>query len=88
MKKFAAFLMWHYNSWSFGQRVYILGAMFVGWGFCEFIDTGNPPISMQIGFAIWCSILLKWFFWDSISASWKRFEQERRDLFKTIDEGK
>jgi uncharacterized membrane protein len=88
MKKFLAFLKWHWDSWTFGQKVYIIGGFFVGVGFKDFMETGTPPIAMQIGFAIWFSILLKWFFWDSIRDSWKRFEQERRDVFKTIDEGK
>jgi hypothetical protein len=88
MKKFLAFLKWHWDKWSFGQKVYIIGGFFVGAGFRGFMEIGVPPVTMQIGFAIWCYILLKWFFWDSIADSWKRFEQERKDLFKTIDEGK
>lgn len=88
MKKVLAFIKWHWDKWSFGQRAYIIGGFFIGAGFRDFMVTGTPPIMMQIGFAIWCSILLKWFFWDSMINSWKRFENERRDLFKTIDEGK
>jgi len=88
MKKFFAFLKWHWDNWSFGQRVYIIGAMFVGFGLKDSLETNTPNLAVQIGFAIWATVLLKWFFWDSFANSWKRFEQERRDLFKTIDEGK
>jgi len=88
MKKFLAFLKWHWDSWRFGQRVYIIGAFFMGIGLKDTIETGTPSLSVKIGLAIWCSVLLKWFFWDTIADSWKRFEQERKDLFKTIDEGK
>lgn len=88
MKKFLAFLKWHWDKWEVSQRIYLLGAFFVGAGAVESIQTGVPNTSVQIGFAIWGFIFLKWFFWDNISASWKRFEQERKDLFKTIDEGK
>lgn len=88
MKKFAAFLKWHYNSWSFTQKLWILAAACFGWGAADYIKTGEPGVSIQIAWALWIVIFLKWFVWDMISASWKRFENERKDLFKTIDEGK
>ena len=88
MKKFLAFLRWHWDSWTFGQRVYLLGAFFVGAGLKDSLVNGEPSLSVQIGFGIWSTVFLKWFFWDMFADSWKRFEKERKDLFKTIDEGK
>jgi uncharacterized membrane protein len=88
MRKFLAFLKWHWDSWTYGQQVYIVGGFFIGMGLKDTLTTGEPNWAVQLGAAIWCSVLLKWFFWDTFADSWKRFEQERRDLFKTIDEGK
>lgn len=88
MKKFLAFLRWHWDGWTFGQRVYMFGAFFVGMGLKDSLVNGEANWSVQLGFAIWSTVFLKWFFWDMVKDSWKRFEQDRKDLFKTIDEGK
>ena len=39
---------------------------------------------MQIGFAIWLSIFLKWFVWDQFWDSWAKYREHRNELFTTI----
>ncbi len=88
MKKFMAFLKWHWDSWDFYQKVWMFGAGFFGAGITDYYTTGQPGTAIKIAFALWALAFVKWFFWDMSVASWKRFETERKDLFKTIDEGK
>lgn len=88
MKKFMAFLKWHWDSWDFYQKVWMFGAGFFGAGIADYYTTGQPGTAIKIAFALWALAFVKWFCWDMSVASWKRFETERKDLFKTIDEGK
>lgn len=88
MKKFLAFLKWHYNSWSPTQKIWMVGGACFGYGLPDYIKTGEPNTAMIIAWACWIAVFSKWFFWDSAVSSWKKFEGERKDLFKTIDEGK
>ena len=88
MKKFFAFLKWHWSSWDFMQKMWMLGAAFFGAGIADYWTTGQPGLSIRIAWTIWGLVFAKWFFWDVSVDSWKRFESERKDLFKTIDEGK
>lgn len=86
MNKLFAFLKWHWSKWTPGQRVYILSAGFIGAGIADYWESGIINLPMRIGFGMMLAVLIKWFFWDTTIASWKRFEEERKDLFKTIKE--
>lgn len=88
MKEIGRFLKWHWDKWSWGQRVYILGAGFFGAGLGKWFETGIVPWQIQVAFTIWGVILAKWFFWDSTIASWKTYKQEKADIFRKIEEGK
>ncbi len=88
MSKLIAYLKWVLKGWSIEQRLWILGGFFAGGGAADFLRTGQPGWSMHIAFALWLTIFLKWFVWDSVKASWHRFEEDRAKLFETIDKGK
>lgn len=88
MKEFLYFLKWHWDKWSWSQRVYLVGAGFFGSGVAEWITTNVMPWQIQVAFTIWAAVLSKWVFWDSTIASWKNYKKEKSDLFKTIEEGK
>lgn len=88
MKKFLAFIKWHVNSWSPTQRLWMLGAFFFGVSLADYYQTGEPNTATYIAWACWAFVFAKWFIWDTAVDSWSRFSQERKDLFKTIDEGK
>lgn len=82
--EFFRFLKWHWDSWSFSHRVYVIGAFFVGAGIKDSVLGGGPNIMMQIGFAIWFSIFLKWFVWDMFWESWAKYKQDRNSLLTKI----
>lgn len=84
--EFFRFLKWHWDSWSVSHRFYMLGAFFVGCGIKDSIQGNGPNIMMQIGFAIWLAIFVKWFVWDSFKSSWAKYRQHRNELLTTIKE--
>jgi len=88
MKEVWQFLKWHWDSWSFGQRLYIIAAGFFGAGINGWIRDGSPPWQIHLALGIMFTVMVKWIFIDSIVASWKQFKQEKRDLFRKIEEGK
>lgn len=88
MKKVFEYLKWVLNRWTFSQKMWILGAYFFGWGIMDYIKTQEINTAISIAFTIWGITFIKWFVWDPILDSWARFDKERKDLFKTIDEGK
>ena len=87
MKEVWHFLKWHWNKWSWEQRIYMLGAGFFGAGLVEWVETGQPPLATRIAFTIWCSLFIKWFFWDMTKASWQEYKKEKAELFTVIKEG-
>ncbi len=88
MKKVLAFIKWHLDKWSLTQRLWMIAGACFGFGLPDYLKTNEINLALKIAFTMWAIIFLKWFVWDMITDSWKRFENERRDLFKTIDEGK
>lgn len=88
MKKFFAFLKWHVSSWDLEHKLWMAGAACFGWGTPGYFKTGEMGESIVIAFVLWSILFMKWFVWDTAVRSWQRFEQDRKDLFKTIDEGK
>lgn len=88
MKKFVAFIKWHWSNWDTMQKIWLLGGFFFGAGIADYHSTGEPGLALKIAGALWIVVFAKWFVWDTITDSWKRFEHERKDLFNTIDKGK
>jgi len=78
------FLKWHWDKWSFSHRVYMLGAFCVGCGLPDAVKGSGPNIMMMIGFALWVSIMLKWFVWDSLRDSWDNYRKDRNSLLTAI----
>jgi hypothetical protein len=62
----------------------MLGAFFVGCGIKDSIQGNGPNTLMQIGFALWLAIFLKWFFWDAFQSSWAQYKEHRNSLLTTI----
>lgn len=82
--EFFRFLKWHFDQWSFSQRVWILGAASFGWGVPEYVKTGEPGLAIYIGWALWATVFAKWFIWDSFKASWAKYREHRNSLLSTI----
>lgn len=88
MKSIWLFLKWHWSKWSFTQRIWLLGCVFFGAGFADWIRDGAPPTATYIAWGIWLSVFAKWFIWDATISSWNRYKKEQKDLLETIREGK
>lgn len=88
MKEVWQFLKWHWNSWSLGQKLYIIAAGFFGSGITSWVKGGEPPWQIYVAFTIMGAVLAKWVFIDSVVHSWKQFKQEKKDIFRKIEEGK
>lgn len=88
MKTFWAYLKWMWSKWQPTQRIWLLGCFFFGAGLSNWWETKEPGLSIQIAWAIWFVVIIKWFIWDTVAYSWQRFKQERKDLLNTIKEGK
>ena len=84
MKKFLAFIKWHYKSWSFTQKIWMLGGGCFGYGLPDYLKTNEVNTAMILACCCWGTVFLKWFVWDSIKASWLKYKQHRNELFNTI----
>jgi hypothetical protein len=62
----------------------MLGFFFVGLGIRDSIQGNGPNTMMQIGFALWLSIVLKWLLWDTLRSSWAEYKEHRNSLLTTI----
>jgi len=84
MKEIFLFLKWNWDKWGSSHRVYMLGAFCVGCGLPDAVKGSGPNIMMMIGFALWVSILLKWFVIERVIDSWKAYKKEKAELFQVI----
>ena len=76
------FLRWQWRKFELWQRLFIFAMFIQGVGLAM-----APPWSVWIsglGAAIVLGYLIKWAVWDNIKASWRRYQEERNQLFKTI----
>ena len=84
MKKFFAFLKWHYKQWSPTQLIWLVGCVFFGAGVPDYIKTGVPGDALVVTMVCWVTVLVKWFVWDMFWESWAKYKQARNELFQTI----
>ena len=82
MREFLGFLRWTWSNFQGWQKMFMF-AMFLqglGWGM-----GGEWGIWVTgIGLCIVFGFMLKWFVWDSISASWTKYKSHRNELLTTI----
>lgn len=84
IKNVVGFLKWHWDNWSVDQRFYMLAAFLVGCGLKDAIAGNGPNILMQSGLAILFAIFLKWFVWEPVRDSWRKYCEQRNSLLTTI----
>jgi hypothetical protein len=63
--------------------MYFAGLLFCGAG----IGSGNPWLS-ALGAVCFFSGAIKWIVWEPITNSFKKFQEERANLFETIKDPK
>lgn len=84
MKEIFGFLKWHWDNWSVDQRFYMLAAFLIGCGLKDAITGNGPNILMQTGLAILFAIFLKWFVWEPLQESWRKYRAHRNELLTKI----
>lgn len=86
MKDVLLFIKWQYQKLEFYQKIFILNSFVMG-----FTLAREDEISKII---FYCSLMVpllflcKWFIIDSIRDNWKKFKEQKSNLFNTIKEGK
>lgn len=86
IKDIVLFLQWQWNKFQFWQKCFIFSSFFFGGALVAeppyvFYFT-LVPLIVVFGFAF------KWFFIDPTLEAWKKFQDEKENLFSTIKEGK
>jgi hypothetical protein len=87
MKEIYHFIKWQLNKWSLDELLYFTAAGLFGCSIVE-SDKETSALLLRIAITMIVLLLLKWTVWESTRRSWRRYKQEKRDLFKTIDQGK
>lgn len=80
--KIWAFIKWHYSKLQFWQKLWILAFVNFGWFIA---GGGQSEIALAIGVSLIIVVITKWLITDPIINSWKKFKQERQDLFDLIE---
>lgn len=86
MKDFWLFVKWQYAKLEFWQKVFFVNFFIMGFTAFRTDDTSQAVFvcTMLLPFLF----MVKWFVIDSIVDSWKRFKEDKANLFNTIKEGK
>ena len=82
MKELAGWRVWVWRGWETWQRMFVLGAVFLGAG-ASASDSLRPyllavPIVIVFGYSF------KWMVWDGIKSSWAKYKDHRNQLLTTI----
>lgn len=86
MKDFMLFIKWQYAKLEFWQKVYLVNFFLLG--FTAFRTDEVSRVIFYITLLVLFVYMVKWFVIDSMIDSWKKFKQEKANLFNTIKEGK
>lgn len=87
IKQYWEFTKWTFRGWTTGQKLWLVGCLFLGASFGE-PDPFYSKVFLYIGIGIWALTYTNYVFFDIIRGEYARYKKERTDLFKTIDEGK
>ncbi len=80
------FVKWQYEKLEFYQKVYIVNFFLMG-----FTAFREDEVSRTI---FYCTIVIpflfmcKWFIIDSLIDNWRKFKEQKSNLFNTIKDGK
>lgn len=85
-KDILTFLQWQWRKWEFWQKCYILSAPLLGAGLA--VDDPYRSYLVAVPVLICFTFMIKWFIIEPIKSSWTRFQEDKKNLFNTIKEGK
>jgi len=82
--KIWAFIKWHYRRLEVWQKIWLFGTMAFGWAWASPDHSTEQFVAFMIFVTCIGGLLAKWWFWDSIRSSYKKFQEEQQGLFDTI----
>ncbi len=86
MKDVWLFVKWQYGKLEFWQKVYFVNFFLMG--FTAFREDETSKIIFYCTILVPFLYMCKWFIFDQIKDSWKKFKEQKANLFNTIKEGK
>ena len=86
MKDFALFVKWQYSKLESWQKIFLVNFFLLG--FTAFRTDEISRAIFLITLIVPALYTVKWFVIESMIDSWKKFKQEKAELFNTIKEGK
>lgn len=82
MREILKFLAWQWRKWEFWQKCFIVSAPLMGASIAApeawRIYLAAIPMLVAFGFTF------KWFVWDGVRSSWRKYCEERNKLFGVI----
>lgn len=84
MKNILNFIGWQYRKLETWQKWYLFAGFLFGGG-VGYTGTPNNWASMT-GIGIIFFMMCKWFIWDALVSSYKKYQEERNTLFQNIKE--
>jgi hypothetical protein len=82
IKEILLFIKWQWRKCEFWQRCYLVGAFFLG------MAAFSPsPYNMYIAVvpvAMFFVSTFKWWMFDPMMESWRKYKKEKQNLFDTI----
>ena len=82
--KIFAFIKWQWNRWNIGIKFLIFSILIIIGSFIA-----PSPIDKYLlgaGLLVTLTLQMKWFIWDSIKSSYKKYQEEQQHLFTIIKE--
>ena len=82
--KIFSFIKWQWNRWNIGIKFLIFSILVIIGSVIA-----PSPIDKYLlgsGLLITLTLQMKWFIWDSIKSSYKKYQEEQQHLFTIIKE--
>jgi len=83
-KEIVNFVQWQWNKYEFWQKCFVASSAFFGAAL-----VAPAPYGQYLSFVPMCvifSFMTKWLVWDGAKAQWKKYKEEKENLFTTIKE--
>jgi hypothetical protein len=82
--KIWAFVKWHYKKLEFWQKFFLVGFFAMGWGFASPSHSTEEFVAYMVALTSINCVFFKWFVWDPMKDSYRKFQKEQHELFNTI----
>lgn len=82
--KIFSFIKWQWNRWNIGIKFLIFSILVI----IGSVIAPSPidKYLLGAGLLITLTLQMKWFIWDSIKSSYKKYQEEQQHLFTIIKE--